>query len=348
MKKKTIFKMCRNLFCFVGLIVLTYWLLFREQNMGELISIVNSANIFYILLGVGVMFLYFFIEGYNIRSILKAFGEKITILSALKYTLIGFFFSAITPAASGGQPIEIYFMNKEKISGAKATMTLLIQLCGFQISTITIGIMCAILNLSILQDGLIWLFLLGLTINGSALAIMLICIFSKKLTKKIVNIFLNILKFFKIKNIEAKKERITKGLDKYNDSSTFIKKHKLEFIKAILRVFVQIVLYYSVTFFVYKSFGLNTYNYFQLFIMQAVLYTIVSGLPLPGSIGISEAVFLKIFMVPFGKELLSGAMLLTRGITFYLFVVVSIVVVIINFIKTKDIKAEIDEELNLQ
>ena len=116
------------------------------------------------------MLVYYLIESYNVRSILKTFGEKISLLNALKFTWIGFFFSAITPAASGGQPVEIYYMTKEKISGSKATMALLMQLCGFQISTISLGIICSIINPEILQGGLIWLFLLGVLINSVALA----------------------------------------------------------------------------------------------------------------------------------------------------------------------------------
>ena len=344
MKKRTIFKLLRNLLFFVVLVLLTFWLLFKNQDLGEIVTIAKSADIIFIILGILVMLLYYLMEAYNIRCILKTLDEKISILSALKFTLIGFFFSAITPAATGGQPIELYYMTKEKISGAKATMALLLQLCGFQISTISLGIICAILNPSILQNGLIWLFLLGLLINGFALTLMLICIFSQALTRKLVNILINILKFFRFKNIEKTKENLEKELVKYNESSIFVKSHKLEFIKAILRVFIQICLYHSITYFVYKAFGLTSLNILQIFSMQAVLYTTVSGIPLPGAVGISENVFLGIFGVAFGKELLSSAMLLSRGITFYLYVIVSVIVVIINALKMKNVKGELDEQ----
>ena len=283
-------------------------------------------------------------EAYNIKSLLKVFGDKISFISALKFTWIGFFFSSITPAASGGQPIEIYYMTKEKISGANATLVLLIQLCGFQISTIFLGILCAILCPSIISNGLIWLYLLGLTINGIALSLMLIGAFSKKITKKLINIFIKLLKIAKIKQIDEKKKRIEEGLDTYNESAVFIKNNKNEFIKAILRVFVQVCFYYTVPFLVYKSFGFNTYNYFQIFAMQSVLYTTVSSLPLPGAIGISETVFLAIFKPAFG-DTLSGAMLLSRGITFYLYVIISLLVVIINAVKMKNVLGEIDNKV---
>jgi uncharacterized membrane protein YbhN (UPF0104 family) len=78
--------------------------------------------------------------------------------------------------------------------------------------------------------------------------------------------------------------------------------------------------------------------------MQAVLYTIVSGIPLPGAVGVSETAFLKIFGAVFGIELLRSGMLLTRGVSFYLFVIISLIVVIVTAKKKKDIKGEIDEK----
>lgn len=345
MRKKANLRFIRNLIFFLGLIVFTFWFLFRDQDMEEIFAVIGSADKKFLLIATGLMLIYFFTEAYNIRSILKTFGEKVSLLNALKFTWIGFFFSSITPAASGGQPVEVYYMTKENISGAKGTMTLLIQLCGFQISTISLAIICAIINPSILNGGLIALFFIGILINGFALALMLIAIFSQKLTKKLINILIKILRFFKTKNIDAKKIKIEEGLEKYNESSIFIKSHKKDFIKAILRVFVQIAFYYSIPYCVYRSFGLNTYNFFQIFTMQAVLYTTVSSLPLPGAIGVSETVFLKIFGVAFGNELLSGAMLLNRSITFYLFVVITLVVVIINAIRMKNVKGEIDKDV---
>lgn len=343
MKLKANIKMIRNSIAFIALIIFTFWFIFKGQDMNELFNTIKSANVFYLLLGALMMLGYFLIESYNIRSMLVAFGDKkIPILKALKFTLIGFFFSSITPAATGGQPVEIYYMTKEGISGAKATMTSLVVLCSFQISTIAYGIICAILNPTLLSGGIIWVFLLGLLINGFALAFLMICIFSEKLTRKLVDFAIFIMKKMSLKNIDKRREEINKELKKYNESAVYIKSHIGAFIRAILRGFVQIGLYYSVPFCIYKSLGLNSYNYFQIFLMQAVLYNSVSGLPLPGAVGVSEAIFLKIFRPAFGAKLISASMLLSRTVTFYLYVIISLIVVIINAVKTKSVDGEID------
>ena len=106
-----------------------------------------------------------------------------------------------------------------------------------------------------------------------------------------------------------------------------------------------LIFYYSVPFFIYKAFGLQGRDAVQIFAIQAILYSTVSGIPLPGAIGISESVFLTIYGTAFSKEMISGAMLLSRGITFYLYVIVSLVVVLISMFITRNRKGKIDKEI---
>ena len=94
-------------------------------------------------------------------------------------------------------------------------------------------------------------------------------------------------------------------------------------LKIILTTFIQIVLYHSIPYLVYLSFGLNGANFFQFISLQAVLYISVSAIPLPGAVGVSEGGFLSIYKLLFPTELLTSAMLLSRGVSFYLFVVIS-------------------------
>ena len=292
------------------------------------------------------MFCVYLMETINVRSVLLSLGEKkFSIIKAFKYTTIGTFFSAITPAATGGQPAEIYYMVKDGIKTSNATMAMLMQLCGFQISTLSLSIICGILNPNLLSDGIIWFYLLGLTINGFALLLMLLAAFSNKSTKVIYNLLSRFMDKTKVKNSKQKKEKLKIALEQYSISAKYIKQHKIEFIKSVLRVTIQMSIYHSIPYFIYRSFGLTELNYFELFSMQAVLYTTVSGIPLPGSIGVSESLFLKLFGTAFGKSLLSGAMILYRFVSFYLYIILFSIVVIINAIKSKNIISAIDKDV---
>ncbi len=339
MNSKKNIKIVNNFIFFILLIFCTFWFIFRNQDIGKLYQIVKSANPYYLIIGIISMLFYHLTEAYNLKSLLVTLGErKISLLKALKFTFIGFFFSSITPAATGGQPIEIYYMTKEKISAPKAAISSLIMLCGYQISTISLGIICLLFNPTILGKDLIWIFLIGVTINCVALSFLLICLFSEKLTDKIINLTVKIIKFFNPKNVEKINIKLEKASIKYNEGSKFIKSHIREFFKAIMRSYIQIIFYYIVPFFVYKSLGLQSFSIIKLFAIQAILHTTVSAIPLPGAVGISEAVFLKIFESIFTTELIGASMLLTRGVTFYLFVIISLITVLINILILKNKK----------
>lgn len=333
MKEKNIINTLRNLAFFIALIALTFYFVLKDQNMNELFEIIHNANYFYIFLGILSMLAYFSMESLNIKALLSSLGEKLSFLKSLKFTFICFFFSGITPGATGGQPMEVYYMKKEHISATKATLTLLIQVCSILISTLSISLLSVIIKPSILKDNLIWLFVLGVIVNAMALSFMSICIFSKKLTEKLSNLAIKILEKLKVKKIDKIKDNIEKTLSKYNESREFIKTHKVEFIKSIIRCFIQTLFYYLVPFFVFKALGLSGYNPIQIIMIQAVLYSTTYGIPLPGAVGISEAVYLTLYLPVFHEELIHSAMLLSRGINFYLFIIISSIITIINIIQ---------------
>lgn len=334
-KQKKIKKTIANLIIFILLIMLTFTLIFKDQDITQVLEIATKVKAQYIVIAIFAMCIYIAAESVNIGRILKELGEKSKFISNIKYTLIGFFFSSITPAASGGQPMEIYYMHKDGISVANSTLSLLMHLWSFQIVSITMGIISAILHFDVLKSGLIYLFILGIALNSSALALLIIGIFSKKLSTGLINLVVKILRFLKIKNVEQKQEKIEKELASYQESAIYIKQHKMLMLKTVLNTIVQLLFYYSVPYWIYRAFGFNTYNLWQVLTLQAVLYATVSGIPSPGSVGVSEGGFLGIFRNIFPETIISSAMLLSRGVNFYLLIVISSIVVIISTLRNK-------------
>ena len=100
------------------------------------------------------------------------------------------------------------------------------------------------------------------------------------------------------------------------------------------------VIVQSLPYFIYRAFGLNTYSYLEVLQIQVIVHCTVTCIPLPGSIGISETVFLLTYGAIFG-DYLTNALIVHRGLNFYLFVLISLFVVIINKIylmkKEKDL-----------
>ena len=347
-KKKKSKKIFINLLIFILLIIFTFSLVLKDQDVTEILKISATVKKQYILIAMFAMGVFVACESINIGRILKELGEKSKFISNVRYTLIGFFFSAITPAASGGQPMEIYYMHKDNISVAHSTLALLMQLCSIQIVTITVGIISAVLHFEVLKSGLIYLLILGIILNSSALMLLIIAIFSKKLSEGLIKFVVKILKFFRIRNIEKKQEKLEKELESYQTSAKYIKEHRILMLKTVLTTAVQMLAYYTVPYWIYLAFGLNNNNIFDILTLQAVLYATVSGIPSPGSVGVSEGGFLGIFRNAFPETVISSAMLLSRGVNFYLLILISAIVVVRStFRDRKEEKEEIEKPTNL-
>ena len=212
MKKGSIKKIIRNFIVFVGLIFLTLWVILKDQSITEILDVLNNVTMKYVYIGIACMAVYLVLEGVNIRRTLKALGEKTTYIQCIKYSLIGFFFSSITPAASGGQPMQIYYMHKDKIKVANSTLALLINLTSMQITTISLAIFSLIVNYKFMNRVLIILFIVGISLNATALGLLLIGILSKRLSKALIKFAIMFLKFFRVKNRYSKEKKILKEL----------------------------------------------------------------------------------------------------------------------------------------
>ena len=340
-KKSNIFK---NLIFFILLIVLTFYIMLKDQDLPVIFKIIKNAKLEFVFVGIVCMFLYLMCEAINMGRTLKALGEKSSFAKNLKYSLIGFFFSSITPAASGGQPMQVYYMYKDKVSVANSTLALLINLTSMQIITINFALVSLCFNYQYLNKILIIFFVIGISLNIGALILLIIGVFSKRLSRGLINFVIKILKIFKLRNIEAKKEKLENELQKYHASAVYIKNNKRLIVRTLLTTLIQFTLYYSITYWTYRSLGLAKYSIIEIITMQSVLFATVSGIPSPGAVGVTEGAFMEIFRNVFPQAIINSAVLLNRGINFYLFVTISGIVVIVNHLKTREITVN-EEEL---
>ena len=151
--------------------------------------------------------------------------------------------------------------------------------------------------------------------------------------------------FDKDPEIKSEIEKLEKELESYQASAKYIKEHRILMLKTVLTTAVQMLAYYTVPYWIYLAFGLNNSNIFDILTLQAVLYATVSGIPSPGSVGVSEGGFLGIFRNAFPETVISSAMLLSRGVNFYLLILISAIVVVIStFRDRKEEKENVAEE----
>lgn len=333
MKNKKTKTFIYNFIIFLFLILVIYFIIFRKVNVKDILNSLKNVNLVYILLVFISTFLYILFESINVSRILNSFGYNKSIINYLKYSMIGFFFSAITPSSSGGQPMQIYYMKKDNIDISHSTLSLLVQLSNYQFSVTLIALVSLIFNFKYVKDLdaiIIFLFIIGFIINFLLFIIYSLLIFKSTFIKKITGFLIKILNKINIKNIKKVEERINEKINIFQEGSIYIKENKLIILKTFLTCICQILINYIVPYFIYKSFGFNENSIWLFISIQSILFICISFIPIPGSIGASEVGFLSVYKILFPITYLNSAMLLSRGINFYLFVLITGLVVAIN------------------
>lgn len=326
MKSNKLNKFLKNGGLFIIVVAITFKLLFLNTDFKDIIKAVSQVNLNYLAVGAVAMVVMIICEAVNIKRSLLKFKVNTTFFQCIQFAFAGVFFSSVTPAASGGQPMQIYYMHKKKINVSNAILALLICLATYQFVAVVMAVVSLIFKFSFFKGnlgGLSALLYLGIVMNTILLILILAAIFSKKLIFQTVTFVVNILKHFNLEKAVAFEKKALVEIERYKKGASYVKKDKIFMVNTVLIAFLQIAALHSIPFWVYKAFGMTGASLIEFIGVQAALYITGAALPLPGAVGIGEGGFLVFFKALFPAQLLSSAMLLSRGISFYLMIIVS-------------------------
>lgn len=343
-KKKYFF----SVIFFVILLVLTFYLILKNNDIGAVISSLKNISYNYIVIGVILVLGYLFTESIYIKLILKSLNQKIHLWQGFVYSCIEFYFSALTPSSTGGQPAQAYYMHKDGIPFTKSSITLLLNTITFKLVLLFMGFISIFICPDLIFNNsslFTIIFIFGIVVNILIIIACLMLMYSKKWIKNIAIFFINLgYKLKIIKNKDKKIDSFYTHLAEYQESAKYIKENLWLSIKVCLITFAQRLSMFSIAYVVYKSFGYNEYSYIQMVIIQVGVAIAIDSLPLPGGIGASEAMLLLIYNKVFGETQALPAMLITRGLSYYLSLLISGLVVLINHMRITFNKSKITEE----
>ncbi len=134
------------------------------------------------------------------------------------------------------------------------------------------------------------------------------------------------------------KEKINIQLKEYHDSAKVVANNKKLMIKTFITSTCQLISYHSVGYFVYLALGIKHLGYITITSLQSFLYLSVSILPLPGTVGVNETGFSLLYNSIIPKNFVDSAMLLSRGISFYLFVIITGIILLTLTLRKKNAK----------
>lgn len=288
---------------------------------------------FYLFLGLLLVTFKWCIESYTI----KVFIRNLSLKHALNFTLIGQFYSYLTPFYTGGQPFQIIYISKYGIDPGEATAIILFKTFIYQITLAFVGIGGAVYSFYHFSKMITLGVVLGALLNSIAVFLILFYVINQKAAIKTTLFSVNFLK----------KIGILKNPEKYTDEiiskvKSFIKIFRIhmnkpgKIILIFILSFLQILLSLTILPIILKGFNIEfSKNIFFRSLITQITSTVI---PTPGTSGGAESIFYLMFSNIISSEKISSAIVLWRFTIYYYVLIVGGIVVFLNHFKGRNKK----------
>lgn len=341
MKKGFIRKLLFILLPLIALVVIAL----LDPDAAKLGSVLRQINILWLFCALGAMLLYFLFDNLTYLMVCNIMQFPQRFFDGLLTTMYGFFYHAVTPFASGGQPMQVLQMHKRGINVGLATPALIMKFLAYQIAVTTVCIIAyAYFGMKHLGErpAILVLSLIGFVIYLSSIVLVALILFK---TSWVFNIGNRLIKFIGrlfFKNnpsmVAKAMESFKKVIADYSHAVSIAQKYKSEMGLIVLTSLIQAFAYFSIPYFIYRGLGLSEYGIMYITLLQGLLYVAVSFFPLPGASVASEGGFYLMFEGLFPSATLFAAALIWRFITFYIEIILGYVAVLIDGLSAANTK----------
>lgn len=319
-------KICIQYGFLLLLICMTVYLVSTTLDITLIPMIMKLVNKKFIFIGFLIMVLYIILECTIINILIKTIQKTKVRFLAVKIAMMGFYYNLVTPFASGSQPMQIYALNKYDINLSKSIAIVTNKTVLFQTVVTIYSAVIIFLNIEVLKNELpsmLVLMSIGMIMNIVSLLGGMLILLTPNTMKIIVKVIVNILYRLNIfKSLNKKIHTINKFIDEYSYSIKLFIKNKKALCLSIILTIIQLTVFFSISYCVYKAFNLNGLSLFEVLSLQVFLYMSVSPIPTPGNVGANEVAFLTIFANVFPGNIIGYSVFLYSIYVYYFLVVV--------------------------
>lgn len=306
----------------------------KDYSISKLKEFFIDADKLWLCMAILCMVCFIVFEGLALLSVLKAFGYKRAINKGIVYSAADIYFSAITPSATGGQPASAYYMMSDGVPAAVSAVALLLNLVMYTASIMTIGIIALIIRPGIFYDFTTpskVLIIIGYLILGTLMTFIILLIKREDWVHAIGALVIRISGKIKlIRNtgrFEKKLDRIT---NEYRDCAEMIDGHRGMLAKVFIFNFLQRALQICVSPMLYLAGGGQHFKTVDIWVTHAFSVIGSSCVPVPGAMGVIDYLLLDGMKDLMDESDAISLELASRGISFYVCVLICIVIVAIG------------------
>lgn len=304
-----------------------------NQEFGNVFATMAGLTPGYLSLAIVISVIFFGFEGGIIRLLMRSQGIPMAWGSSMKISLIGIYYSYITPSSTGGQPMQAAYLRRDNIPVGLSTAVLLMKFfcyqCAFVLCTVAFYFMM-LPKLQAENPSIIPLIILGLIINGGS-----ILFFASLFIKPVFHVICRFAKWL-AGRFKFLRERfhLLDTIDRFEaDFGSFtddFKEKKMSVVWGVVFSIPQFLLQMSVIFFIFRAFGYQDVGYWEIVAVQSLLQVSVSFMPMPGASGAQELGFSSYFRNYFVNNDLYAAVMVWRFFTYYLVVIAGAVLVVLD------------------
>ena len=334
----------RNMISFiVSLLIIgcVVYLLFELSNTLEqgdsatFYDLLDGMNWWYLLIAVGLFIIMYAADTLKYTLLGRSYGHKLGIAKDMKVALIGKYYEAITPFATGGQPIQIYYFYKNGMSGSKSTSITMVK---YAVQMLAVTVVAAIvMGLGVGKLGMIeneitrntilicgWV---GFGINAFIPVFVTFIVFCPRAVSWVINLFVRLLYKIKIiKNADKLETKIRQWVDDFAVFSQFVYKKPLTFLLLFVLCLFEPIIQFIIPYFVLVAMcGTEVMGMeggallFSVMVLSMYATYAAAFIPTPGNSGAVESVFMLAFTVV-AESVLFWYVLVWRFLLYYIYV----------------------------
>ncbi|MBR3181270.1 MAG: flippase-like domain-containing protein [Eggerthellaceae bacterium] len=308
--------------CAIAFVVM-FGYLFIAGEGEQTLNAFASFNYSFLLIALVGIVVYWLLEAVCMQIICNDLFRGFSFFKTFLVTVIGQYFNCITPLSSGGQPMQAYYYQRFGLPVEHAMPMLLCRFIVYQMTMTVYAIIVLILRFGYFMHDLrpiMYLVAIGFVGGFVLMAMLLTLAFAKNGVIRVTTWVINLLGRIGIfKDADSTLKAATKSLEESYEGMQFLLKRPSVLIRVSLVTFVQLTVFFSLSWVIFAGFGLEANDYFTVVSCQAFVYLIMSFVPLPGAIGASEASYITFFNYVYGDPaIVALTTFIWRFFTFYL------------------------------
>lgn len=313
----------------LGLVVVVA---FSNNEMTNAWETLFTLDPLWLAAALGCWFCYLLFDALGYHYFLRKQNHGMPVGFTLYISLVGFYYGNITPGASGGQPMQIYYMKKRGVPIGISTSGISMKFMCNQMMTVLFATVLWAANAAFIDvqlAGAKWAVVIGWIVNFAAVPLILLVALHRPLIQAVVNFGVRVgTRLRLIKDPEVACVRVNTTLDTYHASVLRLGRHPRQIAVQLLLSGLSMLGLMSVVICVYQAFGLSGTPWYRLLTVSFLLFLSASYTPLPGASGAQEGGFLVFYRGLFTSGTIGLALLVWRFMTYYLFLLVGAAVTI--------------------